>query len=160
MKKDSSFWDSASVLLWGFLVKLKTEVIILFNLFAVFIAPISGLFILVALAVGTDTIFGIYSARKTKTYNSNNLFNIVVKTFFYELTILMAYFADIHILSGKLFEIPYFTSKLTCLFWLYIECKSIDEKSQKLGNKPFLETITSLIKLVKNVKKDINEIKE
>jgi len=51
-------------------------------------------------------------------------------------------------------------AKITAIFWVYIEAKSLDEKSQKLGNQPFTTIVSNLIKWVKSVKKDINEIKE
>ena len=51
-------------------------------------------------------------------------------------------------------------SKFATIFWLYIELKSIDETSQKLGNKPFIEIINNIVKWLKSFKKDINEIKE
>jgi hypothetical protein len=42
---------------------------------------------------------------------------------------------------------------------LYIEIKSIDETSQKLGNKSFYFIIKSIISKAKDLKKDINELK-
>ena len=38
--------------------------------------------------------------------------------------------------------------------------KSIDETSVKLGNKPFVEVIRSLMKRAKEFKKDLNELKK
>jgi len=46
------------------------------------------------------------------------------------------------------------------LVLLYIECKSIDETSQKHGNKPFYVIIKNILDKAKDLKKDINEIKE
>ena len=51
-------------------------------------------------------------------------------------------------------------SKVVTIFWIYIEVKSIDETSQKLGNKSFYFTIKNLHTKLKDLKKDINEIKE
>jgi hypothetical protein len=43
---------------------------------------------------------------------------------------------------------------------VFIEIKSLDEKSIKIGNKPFITLIRDLIKKIKEIKKNINEIKE
>lgn len=157
MKQDKSIL----IALYALLLKIKTETGILLLTFLSFISPITGLFLMVGIAVALDTVAGIYIARKKNTFCSNSLFNIVVKTFFYMSTILLAYLADKNLMiDEKLFGIPYFISKITAVFWMYIEAKSLDEKSQKLGNKPFTVIVSNLIKWVKSIKKDINEIKE
>lgn len=136
----------------------------LFLTIATFLTPIKGLLIITGMAVFLDTIFAIYTTIKLNgwsSYQSTKLFNIVVKSFFYLGSIVLAYFIDTHIIEkNTLFGVNLLISKAVTIFWLYIECKSIDETSQKLGNKPFLEIINSIVKWLKNFKKDINEIKE
>jgi len=160
MKDKQSVLEGTTLTLGALLLKIKAEISILFLTFLSFISPIKGLFVLVGMAVALDTLAGIYIARKNKTFCSNSLFNIVVKTFFYMGTILMAYFADLYVFEEKLLDIPYLMAKITAVFWMYIEAKSLDEKSVKLGNKPFTVIISNLIKWVKSIKKDINEIKK
>jgi phage-related holin len=160
MKEDKSVLEILTFAFGGLLLKIKTEVSILLLTFFSFLSPIKGVFVAVGLAVFLDTAVGVFVARKNKEFNSNNLFNMVVKTFFYMATILLAYLIDSYVINQSILGIPYFTAKLTCVFWIYIEGKSIDENSQKLGNKPFAEILTNLIKWVKSIKKDINEIKE
>jgi ABC-type Mn2+/Zn2+ transport system permease subunit len=161
MNEDKSFIEIVTMTIAGIFLKIKTEASILLLTFLSFVSPIKGLFLMVGFAVGLDTIAGIYIARKKKIFCSNSLFNIVVKTFFYMGTILLAYLADTNLMiNEKLFGIPYFVSKITSVFWIYIEAKSLDEKSVKLGNKPFTVIISNLVKWVKSIKKDINEIKE
>lgn len=130
---------------------------------ATFITPIKGLLIITGMAVLLDTIFAIYTTIKLNglsSYQSTKLFNIVVKSFFYLGSIVLAYFIDTHIVEkNTIFGINLLISKATTIFWLYIELKSIDETSQKLGNKPFIEIVNSIVKWLKNFKKDINEIK-
>ena len=76
-------------------------------------------------------------------------------------SIVLAYFIDTHIVEkNTIFGINLLISKATTIFWLYVELKSIDETSQKLGNKPFLDIINGIVKWLKSFKKDINEIKE
>lgn len=128
------------------------------------ISPIKGLITLIGMCVVLDTLFAIYTTIKLngwKSYQSTKLFNIVVKTFFYMGSIILAYFIDSHIIETNLIlGIPLFISKGITLFWVYIEVKSIDETSQKHGNKPFYLLIKDLMTKAKDLKKDINEIKE
>lgn len=144
----------------NYLLKLKTEIGILLFSFFTFLTPIYGMVGLVAFSVFLDTCAGVYVARKFNDYQSHKLFNIVVKTFFYMTTILLAFLIDTYIFDKKIANIGYLSSKAVTMFWIYIECKSIDEKSQKLGNKPFHEVLSALIKRIKGWKKDINEIKQ
>lgn len=129
-----------------------------------FLTPIKGLLILTGIAVFLDTIFAIYVTIKLngwQSYQSTKLFNIVVKSFFYFGSIVLAFFIDTHIIEqNTLFGINLLISKAVTVFWLYIEVKSIDETSQKLGNKSFYFTIKSFMSKAKDLKKDINEIRE
>jgi len=131
---------------------------------ATFLTPIQGLLILTGLSVFLDTIFAIYTTIKLNgwsSYQSTKLFNIVVKTFFYFGSIILAYFIDTHVIENNtLFGVNLLIAKVVTLFWLYIEVKSIDETSQKLGNKPFYTIIKSLLQKLKDLKQDVNEIKK
>lgn len=129
-----------------------------------FLAPIKGLLLLTGLVVVLDTLFAIYTTIKLngwQSYQSTKLFNIVVKSFFYLGSIILAFFVDTHIIEkNTLFGVNLLMSKVVTIFWIYIEVKSIDETSQKLGNKSFYFTIKNLLTKLKDLKKDINEIKE
>ena len=130
--------------------------------FAVFATPIYGLLVLISFAVIFDTVFAIYVSIKQRgwrSFTSTKLFNIVVKTFFYMSTILFAFLIDSHILEGKIFDVTNGITKTITFVWLYIEVKSIDETSQKLGNKPLWLILKELISKTKDLKKDINDIK-
>ena len=131
--------------------------------FFVFITPIKGMLLLISFAVGFDTLFAIYVSIKQKgisSFKSTKLFNIVVKTFFYMGAILFAFLIDTYIFEKKLLDIHYLISKIVSFIWLYIEIKSIDETSQKLGNKSLWVIFKDLIAKAKDIKNDINEIKE
>lgn len=142
------------------LVFLKT----LFLLIATILTPIKGLLLVTGFAVFLDTLFAIYTTIKLNgwvSYQSTKLFNIVVKSFFYLGSIMLAYAIDINIIGTNLImNIDLFLSKVITIFWLYIEVKSIDETSQKHGNKPFYTIIKNMLDKAKELKKDINEIKE
>ena len=142
------------------LIFLKTLLVLI----ATILAPIKGLLLVTGMAVFLDTIFAIYTTITLNgwaSYQSTKLFNIVVKSFFYLGSIMLAYFIDTHIIGvNKIMNIDLFLSKVITLFWLYIECKSIDETSQKHGNKPFYVILKNILDKAKDLKKDINEIKE
>lgn len=125
----------------------------------VFFSPIWGLLGIVFFAVLLDTIFAIYVVVKKyglSEYKSTKLFNIVVKLFFYESTILFAFLIDKYMLVNTYFNIPFLSSKIICLLWVYIEIKSIDETSMKLGNKSIWVLIKEIVNKGKDLKKDIN----
>jgi hypothetical protein len=135
----------------------------LFFSFLVFLTPIKGLLILTGVAVVIDTIFAIYCTIKISginSFKSSKLFNLAVKSFFYLGTIILSFLIDVYIVENKsIFGINLFISKLMTVFWIYIEIKSIDETSIKLGNKPFYETLKNIIAGLKSLKQDINELK-
>lgn len=131
--------------------------------FIVFVAPIQGMVLLISFAVLLDTIFAIYVSIKMKginSFKSTKLFNIVVKTFFYMSTILLGFLIDKYIFEGVLFGVPFLVSKVITSVWLYIEIKSLDETSQKYGNKSLWVILKELISKTKDLKKDINELQE
>lgn len=124
--------------------------------------PVKPLLLIVIGMVTLDTITGIYTSIKIegrKSFKSHKLFNIVPKIFFYSITILLSFMLDKYVLDGTLFGIPFLLSKSACVLFTYIETKSIDENSQKLGNKPLMEIFKNVITGVKGIKKDINDLK-
>jgi hypothetical protein len=141
---------------------MKSKIIIILLTLFTFLTPLKGLFILISFAVVLDTIFAMYCVIKLqgiKHIVSTKFFNLAVKTWFYLGSIILAYLIDLYVLDGQLFGIKTLVSKIICVVWVSIEVKSIDETSQKLGNKPFLDTLKSLIAKLKTLKKDLNELK-
>jgi hypothetical protein len=130
--------------------------------FISFLSPIYGIIFLLSLAVMTDTIFAIYATIKLngiKSFQSNKLFNLAIKTFFYMGSLLLAFTIDTFIVSSNtMFGIELLFSKVIAILWIYIEIKSIDETSIKLGNKPLLTIIKEMINVFKSLKKDIGNI--
>lgn len=118
---------------------------------------------LISFAVFLDTIFAIYYVLKKKgrkEFTSHKLFNIVPKTMMYMGVILLAFFVDKFILDGDIYDIKLLITKVVTSMFVYIEAKSIDETSQKLGNKPFIELIKTIFEKLKGFKKDLNELKK
>jgi hypothetical protein len=130
--------------------------------FISFLSPIYGIIFLLSLAVMTDTVFAIYATIKLngiKSFQSNKLFNLSIKTFFYMGSLLLAFTIDTFIVSSNtMFGIELLFSKVIAILWIYIEIKSIDETSIKLGNKPLLTIIKEMINVFKSLKKDIGNI--
>jgi hypothetical protein len=54
-----------------------------------------------------------------------------------------------------MFGIDLLFSKAVAVLWIYIEIKSIDETSIKLGNKPLLILIKEIVKVFGKLKKDM-----
>jgi hypothetical protein len=142
------------------LIFLKTLVVLITTI----LAPIKGLLLVTGMAVFLDTIYAIYTTitlNGWRSYQSTKLFNIVVKSFFYLGSIMLAFFIDKHIVGQNLIlGIELFLSKVITIFWLYIEVKSIDETSQKRGNQPFYVVLKCVLAKAKDLKKDINELKD
>jgi hypothetical protein len=130
---------------------------------SVFLLPIKGLLATMIFFVFIDTCFAIYATitlKGIKSFTSTKFFNIVVKTFFYLGTIIMAYFIDLNIFEGKEMGIPMLFAKAVTCVWSYNEIKSCDETSMKLGNRSFWIIVKELIDKMKSLKKDLNDIKE
>ena len=129
-----------------------------------FISPIYGIISLLSMAVFADTIFAIYATIKTNginSFQSNKLFNLAIKTFFYMGSLLLAFTIDTVIISSNtMFGIDLLFSKAVAVLWIYIEVKSIDETSIKLGNKPLLTLIKEIIGVFTKLKKDMTGLKD
>ena len=132
--------------------------------FLSFLSPIWGLALLVGFAVLSDTAYAIYAVVKTKgwkSYKANTLFNIAPKTFFYMGSLLFAFLIDKYIIDTNIvLGIDLLVSKTIAVLWTYIEVKSIDETSKKLGNRSMYVVIKELIKNARSIKKDVDDLKE
>lgn len=142
---------------------MKTYLIYFLTIIGSFIAPIEGLILMLISFILLDTIVGIYASIKlygSKSFSSNKLFNIVVKSFFYVMSVVLTLMLDKFVFDGKVFGVPFLLSKGMAIFWTYIEIKSLDEHSIKLGNKSFWVLIKEFIKKVMSIKTDIKKISE
>lgn len=139
---------------------MKTLLLIL-AILTTFLTPIKGLIILMILFIASDTAFGIYTSIKLdgiEAFKSHKFFNVVIKSFFYLTSIIMAYCIDVFIFNGSLLSIAFLLAKTMTMLWIYIEIKSLDESSMKLGNKSFWLILKEFITKLKTIKKDLNEI--
>lgn len=135
--------------------------LMIFASLATFLVPIQGILILMILFIVTDTIFGVYSTVKRKgwkSFKSTKLFNMVVKSFFYLLSIVLAFLIDKYIFQSVLLHVPYLASKSMALVWIYIEIKSIDETSVALGNRSIWIILKEMINKAAEFKKDLKSV--
>ena len=108
-----------------------------------------------------DSVMAIYVAVKLGGWNafkSTKFFNIVVKSFFYLFTIILAYFVDVFMFEGSIMDIKLLLAKSMTSAWVFIEVKSCDENSMKLGNKSLWVLIKGFTTKIKSIKKDLNDI--
>lgn len=141
---------------------MKTLLAILI-IITTFLAPIQGLLIMMIIFILCDTFFGIYVSSNLNgltSFKSTKLFNIVVKSFFYLFSIIMCYFIDKYIFEGEFMGIKLLFAKVMTAFWIYIEIKSLDETSMKMGNRSFWIVFKEFIEKMKGLKKDLNELIE
>lgn len=127
------------------------------------LAPIKAFIILISLFVISDTAFAIYWTVKTNgwsSFRSNKLFNLVIKSFFYMATIMLAFLVDTFIFEGALLGIKLLLTKSITLLWIYIELVSINETSMKLGNKSIWVLFREMFAKGKEFKKDLNDVIE
>lgn len=142
---------------------MKEYILALFISLLTILAPIQAFIIIIGLFVVSDTALAIYWTVKVngvKSFRSNKLFNIVVKTFFYMGAILLAFLVDTYIFSGSIMSVKLLMAKAMTLLFCYIELKSIDETSIKLGNKSIWIHFKELFAKGKELKKDLGKIIE
>ncbi len=131
----------------------------MFGIIGTFLAPISGILYTLLFFTLLDTIFGIYRVIKmegVKSLKSTKLFNAAVKLFFYLGATIGMYFIDKFILNGtKIMNIDFILTKAMAVSFIYIEVKSMDETSVKLGNRSIWVIFAEMIRKFKKIKKDI-----
>lgn len=131
----------------------------MFGIIGTFLAPISGIIYTLLFFTLMDTMFGIYRVVKmegVKGLKSTKLFNVVVKLFFYLGATIGMFFIDKFILNDtKIMNIEFILTKAMAVSFIYIEVKSMDETSVKLGNRSIWVVFSEMIRKFKKIKKDI-----
>lgn len=134
----------------------------LFIAISLFLLPIQGLILTMILFISLDTVTALYVTIRLKgwkSFQSTKFFNIVVKSFFYLASIILAFTIDNYIFEGSIMGIKLLLAKSMTAVWVFNEIKSCDENSVKLGNKPFFDMIKELLSKMKQLKKDLNELR-
>ena len=73
---------------------------------------------------------------------------------------MLAHTISVFIFGGSTLGIPYLLPKILTMLWIYIEVKSLDESSMKLGNPSFWVILKEFFTKVKTIKKDLNDLIE
>ena len=129
---------------------------------SLFLLPIKGLILTMILFIALDTCTALYVTIKLngwKSFQSTKFFNIVVKSFFYLFSIILAYLIDTNLFESSFLGVPLILSKSMTAVWVFNEIKSVDENSVKIGNKSFFVIIKEMLGKLKELKKDLNEIR-
>ena len=127
----------------------------------IILAPIKGLVITMFLAVLFDTISGVWVAVKLggwSTFRSNKLFNIVIKLFFYLLSIIFAFAVDINIFDGSIFGVKVLLAKIITAAFVWIEFISLNENNMKLGNRSLFVILKEMIVKATEIKKELSDV--
>lgn len=126
--------------------------------------PIKGLLLLIFVMILIDTSYAIYASIKLHGYSSfkSSILRkgLTPKVLGYIGTTILMYAADVIFFGGILFNIKFLLSKSIGMLWVYNESKSLDETSQKLGNRPFVVVAREAIGFFSKVKKEVGEVIE
>jgi hypothetical protein len=133
---------------------------ILMTLFT-FLTPIKGLLSILFLFIFLDTITAIYVSVKTKGWRSFKSIilrkGIGAKLLFYLGSAVLAFMIDSYIVGYNAFGIHYLLAKTVASLWIYVEIKSLDETSMKLGNRSVWVIFREMIRRVSNIKKELKD---
>jgi hypothetical protein len=131
-----------------------------------FFTPIQGLVITVGIIVFLDTFTGIFKSVKLRGWcsiNSRIMSNIISKMLLYEICIILLFPIDKFLLNDLLhnvISVQYFSTKLACIVVILIEGTSIKENIEEAMNIKIWDIIKKILSRAKDVKKDIDELKE
>jgi hypothetical protein len=130
-----------------------------------FFAPIYGLLIAVGFAILLDTFTGIFKSVKLKGWRSirsRRLSHIVSKMLLYQITILLLFVIDNLLLNEFVmvhFTIKFMFTKLVAILLIFIELVSIKENIEEALKVDIWKLLKGILNRAKEVKEDINEIK-
>ena len=131
--------------------------------FALLLA-IKGLLLLIFTMILVDTSYSIYATIKLHGYSSfkSSLLRkgLTPKVLGYIGTTILMYAADVIFFGGVLMGINFLLSKSIGMLWVYNESKSLDETSQKLGNRPFVQVAKEAIGFFSKAKKEVGDLIE
>jgi len=129
-----------------------------------FFLPISGLFLLVGFCIGLDTVTGIWKSYKLKTkISSRKLSGIISKMMLYQITLILFYLIDNFILNAiilKFFSVPLMLTKVVALILISIEVMSINENVIAVKGLNLWESMRNLFARAKDIKKEIDGLKD
>lgn len=131
-----------------------------------FFAPIQGLIIAVGISIALDTFTGVFKSIKLngfKSIRSRRLSNVISKMFLYQVTIILLFVIDKFLLNEFVnmhFTIKYMFTKLVAIVLIFVELVSIKENVEEALKIDIWKLLKNTFKRAKELKSDINEIKQ
>jgi multisubunit Na+/H+ antiporter MnhG subunit len=126
-----------------------------------FLAPIQGILITVGVLILSDTIIGIWKARKLKEkISSRKLSQIISKMFLYEGTIILFFMIDKFMLGDILqqfFAVEFLLTKVVALVLASIEVFSMDENYRAVRTYGLWHAFKKLVGRAKDVKDELKD---
>lgn len=129
-----------------------------------FLMPIVPLILVVGVFIFTDTIIGIWRAKRMQqAITSKRLSNIVSKMVLYQAAIILFFILEKYILGdivGFFISIPWFITKLIACTLCSIELKSIDESVQMVTQISVWARFKLMLKRTSEMKNEIEDVIE
>ena len=144
---------------------MRTFLLQLLAALLLFFAPIQQLVMVVGLAIMLDTFTGIYKSVKLggwKSIRSRKLSNIISKLVLYEVSIILLYPIDKFLLNELLLNVvsvQFFSTKIACVLLILVELTSIKENVEAALKINIWQILKKAISRAKELKGDIDEIK-
>ena len=145
---------------------MKTFLLQLLAALLLFFAPIQELVMAVGLAILLDTFTGIYKSVKLsgwKSIRSRKLSNIISKMVLYEVSIIVLYPIDKFLLNElflNILSVQFFSTKVACVLLILVELTSIKENVESALKINIWQVLKKAISRAKELKGDIDDIKE
>ena len=144
---------------------MRTFLLQLLAALLLFFAPIQQLVMAVGLAIMLDTFTGIYKSVKLggwRSIRSRKLSNIISKMVLYEVSIIILYPIDKFLLNElflNILSVQFFSTKVACVLLILVELTSIKENIEAALKINIWQVLKKAINRAKELKGDIEEIK-
>lgn len=136
---------------------------IFFQIILAFLLPIKEMILIVGLMIIFDTITGLYKSHKLKiAITSNKLSALISKMFLYQMCLITSFIVDKFVIGEfiSIFSnIPFFLTKIVCLFMVGVEVTSITENYKSVTGFSVWDKFKQITRRIKDVKQEIEEIK-
>ena len=136
---------------------MKEYVLMILSVLFVYFTPVLPLLILVSVFIFSDTLLGLYTAKKLKKeITSRKLARIITKLIIYTSAILLIFLLD-KLVFGMFIDTPFIITKLGAAVLCFIEVFSMDENIRKINkDRGLIYYITKSFDFIKNIKDKFN----
>jgi uncharacterized membrane protein len=136
---------------------MKEYVLMILSVLFVYFTPVLPLLILVSVFIFSDTLLGLYTAKKLKKeITSRKLARIITKLIIYTSAMLLIFLLD-KLVFGMFIDTPFIITKLGSGVLCFIEVFSMDENIKKINkDRGLIHYITKSFDFIKNIKDKFN----